>query len=788
MSDAIHELKTRLAAVERDSHTDIREQIDLLNTLARKLTDIDPAGGLNYSHRAYELSQSGPFATQPYALGLATSLLMLGVCNYQLGNYGKTLSLLLEGKAVAEAGGNLQLQAELLLNIAKTYNILGDLPVATDYLVRAIELCEETAFQQGEAEAYRVMGVIHHRLANHQRGLNAFRKALKIERDIGNKPGEAALLNDIGVQYCTLKDFNNALDSACRSLALSQELQLDMLEANVLCTIGEIYFALGDGDQALAYFEHSIVLSRRLGFKYVEMFAMMMSGEVHLRRDRVNQSLPCLHQALAIAHKIDTKAELYRCHQLLARAYKRQSDFETALFHQEQFHMVYETVFNEEADTRARNLQIAHDTETAQKEAEIYRLKNVELEQEIAKRHKFEQELQNSHDRLWALRRTDFELTSELAVNHVLSVALESAMQLSDAQAGGIWLAEGDNFRLVQPAGHYPAELIGSCLPTESGIFARVILQQHAELIPNVAADLATVPIVAGISAMLALPLLSRQRLVGVLSLEAVEPNGFASDTFDTLSLLAARIAVAIDNAQAHEELEHLVAELDAFAHTVAHDLKNPLTVAFGFAETLRTTAFDCLTEDDFNESMDTISDSVIKMNSIIDALLLLARVRTTDEVDIDVIDTPTLVRAAQQRLRHLVHPCKAEITVPTSWPAARGYAPWVEEIWCNYLSNALKYGGHPPRIELGADVQPNDMVRFWIRDNGPGLKPDEQALLFTPFSRLNRVKVEGQGLGLSIVQRIVEKLGGQVGVDSQPGHGSVFSFTLPLAESKQIP
>jgi signal transduction histidine kinase len=136
-----------------------------------------------------------------------------------------------------------------------------------------------------------------------------------------------------------------------------------------------------------------------------------------------------------------------------------------------------------------------------------------------------------------------------------------------------------------------------------------------------------------------------------------------------------------------------------------------------------------------------------------------------------------------------MIQTCRAEIVLPdaSAWPEALGYAPWVEEIWVNYLSNALKYGGTPAaslRVELGATAQDDGMVRFWVRDNGPGLSPEEQAQLFTPFTRLDRVRAKGHGLGLSIVRRIVERLGGQAGVESQgvSGRGSVFYFTLPGA------
>jgi signal transduction histidine kinase len=135
-----------------------------------------------------------------------------------------------------------------------------------------------------------------------------------------------------------------------------------------------------------------------------------------------------------------------------------------------------------------------------------------------------------------------------------------------------------------------------------------------------------------------------------------------------------------------------------------------------------------------------------------------------------------------------LIQQYHAEICRPGAWPAAVGYAPWIEEVWINYLSNALKYGGQPPVVELGADVQDDDWIRFWVRDNGPGILPDDQARLFTPFTRLSQVDLEGHGLGLSIVRRIVEKLGGEVGMESDTtGSGSLFYFTLPATrQAKQ--
>jgi signal transduction histidine kinase len=129
-------------------------------------------------------------------------------------------------------------------------------------------------------------------------------------------------------------------------------------------------------------------------------------------------------------------------------------------------------------------------------------------------------------------------------------------------------------------------------------------------------------------------------------------------------------------------------------------------------------------------------------------------------------------------RFEGMIREHEAEVTACDQWPRALGYGPWVEEVWANYLTNGLKYGGPRPRLELGADHNGNGKVRFWLRDHGPGLSPDARSRLFLPFRQLGAG--QGHGLGLSIVLQIVQKLGGDVGVESEPGRGSLFYFTLP--------
>jgi PAS domain S-box-containing protein len=223
--------------------------------------------------------------------------------------------------------------------------------------------------------------------------------------------------------------------------------------------------------------------------------------------------------------------------------------------------------------------------------------------------------------------------------------------------------------------------------------------------------------------------------------------------------------------------------ELDAFAHTTAHDLQSPLSKIIGFADILYSYQ-GTMSVEELQESLQIISQTGQKMSNIINELLLLSGVRKIT-VQPQPVDMAAIVAEAQARLENLIAATHAEIILPATWPMALGYGPWLEEVWLNYLSNALKYGGQPPRLKLGAEVRADHAVRFWVQDNGPGLSVTEQAKLFTPFTQLHQLHSTGHGLGLSIVRRIVEKLSGHVGVESSgiAGQGSTFYFTLPQCD-----
>lgn len=222
--------------------------------------------------------------------------------------------------------------------------------------------------------------------------------------------------------------------------------------------------------------------------------------------------------------------------------------------------------------------------------------------------------------------------------------------------------------------------------------------------------------------------------------------------------------------------------ELDAYAHTVAHDLKQPVTNLIGASNLLSADKLQ-LSAEKSSVLLLSIQNSAKKMHTIIDSLLLLSSIRKNETIPSMSFNLKQTAIEACKQLQNFADQRNAHIELGQFWPNAYGYEQWVEEIWSNFLSNAIKYGGDNPRIELGAAPAGPGMVKCWVKDYGEGLTDVQQKAIFNSFVRFDEQAAEGHGLGLSIVKRIAEKLGGNAGYERSYDGGSVFWFTLPASE-----
>ena len=164
----------------------------------------------------------------------------------------------------------------------------------------------------------------------------------------------------------------------------------------------------------------------------------------------------------------------------------------------------------------------------------------------------------------------------------------------------------------------------------------------------------------------------------------------------------------------------------------------------------------------------------------------MLANVRQVTDIETKPLDMAAIVDEALARLSDRIAASDAKLIKPQAWPPATGYGPWVEEVWANYISNAIKYGGDPARVKLGAERSrapssdgDGPMACFWVRDNGPGLTAEQQSKLFSVHALRYRA---GRGPRPGIVHRAAHhrEVGRRASAwRAEVGQGSTFWFTL---------
>ena len=216
--------------------------------------------------------------------------------------------------------------------------------------------------------------------------------------------------------------------------------------------------------------------------------------------------------------------------------------------------------------------------------------------------------------------------------------------------------------------------------------------------------------------------------------------------------------------------------ELDNYARNVAHDLNTPLSALINFSDLLLDTDFE-ISEEERKHFLEIIAENSRKMSNVIKELLIFATIKK-DDIRFSTIKMMKPIENVITRLRFQIEQKSVQFKINKTMDDCLGYDPWIEEVWYNYISNAIAYGGSSPVIEIGSEVQNSDFIKYFVKDNGPGLSPEFKAIVFQTNPEKDKV-AHGYGLGLSIVKSIVEKLGGYIDVESEIGNGSVFSFYL---------
>jgi signal transduction histidine kinase len=229
--------------------------------------------------------------------------------------------------------------------------------------------------------------------------------------------------------------------------------------------------------------------------------------------------------------------------------------------------------------------------------------------------------------------------------------------------------------------------------------------------------------------------------------------------------------------------------ELQDFAYVASHDLREPLRAITSLGQLLEESLTGKLDADE-QENLDFMIDGARRMTQMIDALLTYSRVSTkgSDFQQIDVNEI--LERLGDFELAARLEETHAEINIPEPLPDIKGDPTQISQLLQNLIGNALKFTapGTVPKVVIRSDHSSDGMARIEVRDNGIGIQQEYCSMIFTMFKRLHsHQEYDGAGIGLSVCKKIVERHGGEIGVSSEPGGGSVFWFTLPVADAVEI-
>ncbi|MEZ4519152.1 MAG: tetratricopeptide repeat protein [Chloroflexota bacterium] len=434
----IQELERQLADMDMASAGDVRVRIDLLNDLAWALSDQDMKRAYDLGGEAVRLSGSKEDGKAYYREGAAHGLRTMGYINQRLGTFPLGLSQLFEARTLFEqmplCGG----LGDTLDGIAGIYQQIAEYPEALSYMLNQLDVAQQLGDKHRIANANNNLGTLYYATGEAERTMELLQGNLQLAIEIGYERIECISCLNLSEAWSAKGDLEQALKYAQHGLQISRQAGFELFEVHSMHYLGQIYLEQGDTSQAIDYLQRGLTLATKVGSQVVETLILLSIGEAYRRMHQSDQALVYGHEAMALAESIDAKSELAECHLLLSEINEEQGEFEQALSHQKKRYELNEVMLGEKANRRLQVLKVAHDTETAKKEAEIAHLRTVELQQEIAEHTRVRGQLQRQLEFVHALSEFNQTLLasskSDVDSRRILAAALQYLLQPTHAR------------------------------------------------------------------------------------------------------------------------------------------------------------------------------------------------------------------------------------------------------------------------------------------------------------------------------------------------------------------
>jgi signal transduction histidine kinase/HAMP domain-containing protein len=430
----------------------------------------------------------------------------------------------------------------------------------------------------------------------------------------------------------------------------------------------------------------------------------------------------------------------------------------------------------------------------------VIAIENVRLFQELQTRTR---DLARSVEELKALGEVGRAVSSTLDLETVLSTIVSQASQLSGTDGGAVYEYDEEteefHLRATQSLDVGFVELLRSTrIRKGEGAVGRIAMTFEPTQIPDIEQDatyqsrLKNAALREGYHALLAVPLLREEHIIGALIVNRKTPGEFAPDVIELLRTFAAQSALAIQNARLFQEIEEKGRQLEIadrhkseFLASMSHELRTPLNAVIGFSEVLLERMFGEINPKQEEYLQDVLS-SGRHLLSLINDILDLAKIEA-GRMELEVTDfhlpqaidnSVTLVRERAAR-----RSIALDVAIDPELGEIKGDERKVKQVLLNLLSNAIKFTPEGGRVDVHAGMV-DGVAEISVSDTGVGIAPEDHEAVFEEFRQVRTdyaKKHEGTGLGLTLSRRFVELHGGKIWVKSQLGQGATFTFTLPV-------
>jgi GAF domain-containing protein len=432
----------------------------------------------------------------------------------------------------------------------------------------------------------------------------------------------------------------------------------------------------------------------------------------------------------------------------------------------------------------------------------VIAIENVRLFDEVQART---EELSQSVEELRALGEVSQAINSTLDVETVLTTIVAKAVQLSGTEAGTIYTFDEPHqeFRLRATHG-MNEEMIAAIRDRRIGAGETAIGKAAAERTPIQIADtlkgaslVLDIVMQAGFRALLIVPLLRSDQIIGALVVRRKEPGEFPEHTVKLLQTFADQSVLTIQNARLFREIEDKSRQLEEasqhksqFLANMSHELRTPLNAILGYTELMADGAYGEPSEKMLGilKRLESNGNHLLGLiNDVLDLSKIEAGQLVLELTDYSVQDIAQTVRSTLEPLA-ADKKLAFKVELAPELPPGHGDGRRLTQVLINLVGNAIKFTD-TGEVAIKAEAN-NDSFYVSVRDTGPGISSADQARLFQEFQQADNAitkKKGGTGLGLAISKRIVEMHGGRIWVESQPGQGSTFAFTLPVIVERQV-